>query len=131
MAQWPQRGWGPWPRPQEQLPLDQGAVVVDLLVDDATHAHSTDAIALTQVHVLTVADATHAQSTDAIALTQVHVLTVNDSTHAQSTDSIALTQTHVLTVDDALHSQSTDSIVLGSDVVAPSAPVARPAAVLL
>jgi len=133
MAPWPQLGWGPWPRPQTPLPLDQGAVVVALLVDDATHAQSTDAIALTQVHVLTVDDATHAQSTDGIALTQVHALTVNDATHAQSADGITLTQVHVLTVDDALHAQSSDAITLTGDweVAAPAPTLLRRAAVLL
>jgi len=133
MAPWPQSGWGPWPRPQAPLPLDQGAVVVSLLVDDATHAQSTDAIDLTQVHVLTVNDATHAQSTDSIALTQVHVLAVNDAAHTQSTDSITLTQVHVLTVDDALQAQSSDPITLTFDAAPePDAPaLLRRAAVLL
>jgi len=126
---WPRIGR--WPRSQQQIFAPGPAAPIDLLVDDALQAQSTDPIALTQVHSLAVNDATHAQSTDAIALTQAHVLTVNDATQAQSTDSIALTQVHVLVVQDATQAQSTDTITLDVGVVEEAPVVARPGAVLL
>ena len=125
---WPTQGR--WPRGQAQIPAAPPAGPIDLLVDDAFQAQSTDAIDLTQVHVLTVADATQAQSTDAIALTQVHVLTVNDATQAQSTDPVVLTQLHVLAINDATQAQTVDAITLTVDGV-DTAPVQRRAAVLL
>lgn len=85
---------------------------VDLVVQDATQAQSTDAVALTQVHHLVVADATQAQATDAVALTQAHALAVADAAQGQSTDGVVLTQVHALTVADAAQAQAVDALTL-------------------
>lgn len=106
----------------------------DLMVADSAHGHTTDAVALTQVHSLAAADSAHGHSADAVVLTQVHELAVADSAHthttegvtlsvttslvvadsdhAHATDALALTQVHSLTVDDSTHAHSTEAVGL-------------------
>lgn len=107
---------------------------INLLVDDAAHAQSTDGVALTQVHAVAVADATQAQATDGVAVAQTHQLAVADSTHAHTADEVtvvpvidlapadaghghavdevAVTQAHEIAVGDAAHGQASDSPAL-------------------
>ena len=98
----------------EAAPAASGTTLV---VQDATHAHTADSVALTQVHALTVADSTHGHSTDAVTLTQTHVLAVADSSHAHTADSPALTQAHTLVVADALHAHEAENVVLSTALV--------------
>jgi dihydrofolate reductase len=83
-----------------------------LVVQDAAQAQSTDAIALTQVHVLVVQDAAQAQAVDSPTLTQAHVLVVDDAAQAQAADEPTLTQAHVLAVQDAAQAQAADEPTL-------------------
>lgn len=83
------------------LVLGVPPAVIDLVVADAAHAQSTDAVALTQEHALPVADAGQAQAADAVALTQVHQLAVADASHDEVADGVALVQQHSLVVADA------------------------------
>lgn len=96
--------------PISPLPISVEVTDVTLTVADATHALSSDAIALTQEHTLVVEDATHALTSDAIILTQAHTLVVADATHALTSDAISLTQVHTLVVADATHVLSSDTI---------------------
>lgn len=92
-------------------PADEGGSI-ELVVQDATHAHTSDAVALVQAHLLAVADALHAHSAESVALVQAHLLTVQDATHVHSADSLALTQAHLLAVADASHAHSADAPAL-------------------
>jgi len=83
-----------------------------LTIQDITHGHPVDAIAVGQVHQLAVQEATHGQSVDAIALTQVHQLSVNEATHAHPVDSPVVDQAHQLTVSDTLHGHVVDTLDL-------------------
>lgn len=93
------------------------SAAVDLVVQDATQAQTTDGVTLTQVHHLAVADAAQAQTADAGTLTQIHALAVADATQAQSTDGVVLTQVHALTVADATQAQTADSPTLAQGSV--------------
>lgn len=110
----------------------------DLVVQDATSATSTDAIALTQTHNITVADATSATSVDNLVLTQTHVLAIADATQATSVDNLTLTriidlaiqkavqatksnnislsQVHQLAIFDSVHATVADNLVLATGI---------------
>jgi hypothetical protein len=89
-----------------------GGGPINLVVADATHAHTTDGIALVQANILALADTAHSHVTDGIALTQANTLALADTVHAHTTDGIALAQAHVLALADTLHAHTTDGIAL-------------------
>lgn len=86
----------------------------NLVINDATSPTSTDAIALTQTHMLAVADATSGTSTDAISLTQIINLIVQKAMQPTSTDAVNLSQVHQLAIFDALHTTKATTVVLAS-----------------
>jgi len=88
------------------------SAATDLVISDASHAHSTDGVALTQTHLLAVADSGHGHTTDGVALTQDQQLAVADGTHAHAADSLALTQTHELAIGEATHGHLADNVAL-------------------
>lgn len=88
------------------------ATSTELVISEATHAHSADSPVLTQAHELAVSEATHAQAADSPVLTQAHTLAVGEATHAHSTDGIDLVEHKTLAVDEAGHAQSVDGIAL-------------------
>ena len=110
----------------------QGEQGTTLTVSECSHGHSTDAIALTQVHTLAVQESGHGLTNDAVALTQVHTLVVQESSHAHasdpvnlnvnlvvqesvhahSTDPVTLTQVHTLAVQESIHSHTTDPVTV-------------------
>lgn len=103
-----------------------------LVIQDATHAHAADNLALTQHNVLAIQDATHGHSADNLALTQHNILaiqdashahtadnevlgvglTVQDATHGHTADEVGLTQHHVLAIQDASHGHAADNLAL-------------------
>ena len=85
---------------------------VTLVVADGAHAHSTDAILLSQIHQLIVQAADHGHLVDSPALTQAHVLAIAEALHAHAADNIALTQAHTLAIVETLHNHTTDPIAL-------------------
>ena len=86
-----------------------GGAPTNLVVQDATHGHTTDAVALTQVHALAVQDAVHAHSADVPSLAQVHALSVADASHVHAADAVLLDQAAVLVVADAFHTHRAGS----------------------
>lgn len=82
-----------------------------LTVADASHEHTSDAVALTQVHNLTVADAAHDHTTENVTLTFGVTLTVADTSHAHSADTAVLTQVHVLVVSDTSHAHTSANVL--------------------
>lgn len=91
---------------------DAGSSATDLTVAPAAQAMTSTAVALTQVHLLTVAGAAQAQAADSPALVQNSSLTVQPAAQAQTSSTVALTQVHQLTVDDAAHPQTADMVSL-------------------
>src|SRR4030067_871603 len=85
---------------------------VELVVQDAAHAHAADNVALLQAHLLAVADASHAHTADAVALVQAHLLALQDVTHAHAVDNVALIQAHLLAVADISHAHTADNVAL-------------------
>lgn len=100
------------------LPFVPGRVEVaptatNLVVADASHAHTAGNIALVQTHSLAIQSASHGHTADTTSLTQVHSLTVQNASHTQTAGQANLTQTHNLTVQDASHGHTADEVVLG------------------
>lgn len=88
------------------------ATATDLVIADATQATSTDAITLTQTHILAVADATSNTSTDPITLTQIISLIVQKAMQATSTDPVNLSQIHQITIFDAFQATRAKNVTL-------------------
>jgi hypothetical protein len=91
-----------------------GAIPVDLVVQDATHAHTADAVTLTTDSTLAVQDAAHGHTADNVVL-QIDgetTMTVDDVTHAHTADSPTLTTSSTLVVQDATHAHTADNVVL-------------------
>ena len=86
-----------------------------LVIQEGTHAHAADNLALTQHNLLSVSDAAHIYTSDAIALTQHNILAIGDATHGYSTDNVVLTAhdpATQLVIQDATHSNLADSVIL-------------------
>lgn len=123
---WANRPWGvgqllefnhnPWAMlfDPEELPyfFTSGGGATNLTIQDALHAHTADALTLTQQHVLVVADASHAHLADGLTLTQQHVLAIADALHAHAADNIVLSVEGTLAIADALHAHTADSLTL-------------------
>ena len=91
-----------------------GPVPTDLVVQDATHAHTADSPTLTTDSTLVVQDATHGHTADNVVL-QIDgetTLAVDDATHGHTADSPTLTTSSTLVVQDATHAHSADNVVL-------------------
>lgn len=84
-----------------------------LAIQEALHAHAGDNVALTQHHLLTIAGALHAHSADNLTLsTGAVALVIQDSSHAQAADNLGLTQHHVLAIAEAAHAHVADNLGL-------------------
>jgi hypothetical protein len=94
---------------------------VDLAPADTAHAHTTDAVVITQTHVLAPVDTAHANTADAVVVTQIHVLAPLDTAHAHTTDAVVVTQIQRLTVSDTDHAHTTDAVTITqTHVLAPA-----------
>lgn len=85
-----------------------------LAVQDAAHGHTAESPTLTTEWLLTVADAAHAHSAENVTLgtSDATSLTVQDATHAHAADSVITSTDWLLSVADALHAHSTDGVTL-------------------
>ena len=112
--------WGasPWGSEPWGAEADAGGgSATDLIVQDATHAHTADNLTLTTSGTvdLTIADATHAHAADSPTLTLGYVdLTIADALHGHSADSLTLSVSGAtdLTIADATHGHAADSLTL-------------------
>lgn len=102
----------PWYIAAIGINADAGGGPVTLTIQDATHGHSVDNVALTQANTLSVADAVHAHVVDSPTLTQAHILAVADALHSHAVDAVALTQANTLTVADTVHAHAVDNVAL-------------------
>jgi hypothetical protein len=89
-----------------------GVGAIDLVVQDATHAHAAGSVTLTQAHELAVNNPAHGHSAASIMLTQAHTLVVQDSSHAHSATNPALTQIHELVVTSSAHQHAAESVAI-------------------
>ena len=92
---------------------------INLVIANASHTHSADGIALTQVHNLTTQEAAHAHNADAASpLTQVHNLVMQASDHAHSADaSSPLVEHKTLAMADSAHNLNSGSIELIENIL--------------
>ena len=89
-----------------------------LVVQDATHAHAADNLALsgTGTAALTIADAAHAHAPDALVLSTLSALAVQDAAHAHAADGITFTVGGTsLTAADAIHAHAADALAFTLD----------------
>lgn len=93
---------------------DAGGGDIELVVQDALHAHAADSPTLTQANTLAVADALHAHAAESPTLVQQNTLAVQEASHGHTADSPSLTQQSTITVADALHGHTADNPTLGS-----------------
>lgn len=87
-----------------------------LVVADAAHAPTVDAVTVAQIINLVVASATHAPAADPAPLAQVHNLAVADATHAPTVDAAGITSTTDLAPAAASHAPTVDAVVLAVTV---------------
>jgi hypothetical protein len=81
----------------------------NLIVQDSVHSHVADNLDLIENKILVIQDAEHSHVVDNVILTQNHILAVADSVHEHVVDNVLLTQDHVLVVADSFHVHSVDS----------------------
>ena len=88
------------------------ATTTNLLINDATHGHLSDNLALTQANTLVVNDARHTHTADNLVLTQANVLVVNDALHGHTVDNLTVVFSALLAMQDALHGHLSDNLTL-------------------
>lgn len=93
-------------------------VPVILVVANASHSHTAEAVVITQKRILGVSSAIHAHEAENVLLSADN-LSINNSAHAPTSDNITLSQKHILTIEDLAHSLTSDevSVVGASDLV--------------
>lgn len=84
----------------------------NLVVQDATHGHTSDAVALTAQSTLVVADATHGHTADAVVLGIQTALVVADASHGHTAESPTLSANLLLAVADSNHGHTVEGVTL-------------------
>lgn len=103
----------------QRMPLyfaETSGSVLNLSINDSSHGHSADNLALTTESFLAVADATHGHSADNLALSSGSFLTVADALHGHTSDNLTLSNEISLAVADALHGHTADSLDLSAQL---------------
>lgn len=105
---------------RQQLARMYSGILADgsasLVIADASHAHTADALTLTTSSALAVADATQAHTADNVTLALGGaVLVVADALHDHTADNLTLTIVPGLVIQDALHAHTADGVTLGGD----------------
>lgn len=95
------------------VPVSAGGAT-NLVIQDASHAHSADNLALTLDTTLAIADAAHAHAADNVTLSisSGTDLVVQDADHAHTADNLALTLDTTLAVQDATHAHTAENLEL-------------------
>lgn len=83
-----------------------------ITVQNASHSHTVDNIALIQQHVLVVNDTTHSLTSDILDLIEHKTLAIASASHSLTSDIISLIQQHTIVISDSLHGLTSDSIIL-------------------
>ncbi len=97
------------------LIFDHKPNVPTLVIQDASHAHTADGIALTQHNVLAVQDAASGHTAETIALVQHNILAIDDAAHGHTAENVTLTAhepSTQLTIQDATHGHTSDGLDL-------------------
>lgn len=90
------------------LEIAEADAAVSVTPNDATHVHSAESPAITQVHVVAPADGAHAHGAESPTIVYT-VVVPNDGTHAHAAESPAITQVHVVAPADATHGHTAES----------------------
>jgi hypothetical protein len=96
--------------------LGAGGGAANLVIQDAAHGHTADAVAIASAHALIVADALHGHTADAADLSTLLELAINDALHGHAADNVALSTALALVVAFAVHAHSADSMGLSADL---------------
>ena len=91
---------------------DPHSTGVTLVIQDASHAHTSDNLALIQANTLVMQDATHSQTADNLDLSQAYSLVIQEALHGQTVDNVDLVQANTLVVQEAAHAQTSDNLDL-------------------
>lgn len=83
-----------------------------LVVDNAVHGQTVDAVVITQQHQLVVSDALHSHTVDNVTITQQHTLVVDNTVHSLTSDTPWLIYNTPIIVADALHGNTVDNVIV-------------------
>ena len=89
-------------------------IEVSLIVSDATHTTSSEALTLTVSSFLTVEDATSALTSNQASLTAQSYIATQDATSALTSNQPGLTSQTTIAVEDASHSHNADTFAINS-----------------
>jgi hypothetical protein len=96
----------------DAVTIEAVAGATSLAISDAAHSLASDAVALTQSHALEIANAAHTLGSDAVTLGQAHALAVASASHTLSSDAVTLSTAHVLAIADATHAHTAGSVAI-------------------
>src|SRR4030042_547276 len=95
--------------------LEFGAPSTQLVIQDASHAHTAESPALIQHNILAIQDASNAHTADTIDLVQHNILAFGDAAHGHTAENVTLTAHEAsiqLEIQNASHGHTADGISL-------------------
>ncbi len=92
---------------QVTVDYTEAGASVEVVPDDASHAHTVTSPAVTQTHILAPADATHGHT--ATSPTVTPVIGPSSATHTHTATSPAVTQTHIVAPSSSSHGHTASS----------------------
>ncbi len=96
-------------------PAGAGGSNTNLVIQNALHAHSADALTLGTDLLLSVADALHGHAAESLTLDTGTALAVADATHGHTADGLTLVTDSALAVADAREGHTADNLALAAD----------------
>lgn len=88
-----------------------------LVLQNSSHGHAADNIALNWQALLSVADSIHSHAADNLGLSTQQLLVVAEAAHAHAADNQTLSTQVLLGVSEALHAHSTDGVLLTTQLL--------------
>jgi hypothetical protein len=98
--------------PAVTFKAEGGGGSTNLVLGDASHAHTADNVVLTSSTALSINDASHGHSSDNLTLSTGTALDIAESAHPHLADNVTLSTGTALAIADALHSHSADNLIL-------------------
>lgn len=93
-------------------PAAGGPAPASVTANDATHAHSADAVTNASSVDVTSAEATHAHSADAVTNSSSTDHTANDATHGHNAESVTVSVSVSITSAEATHGHTADAVTV-------------------
>jgi hypothetical protein len=99
--------WSSWTTARS---FDIGSSSTVLVVQESSHSHAADNVALTQKNTLAMQESSHSHAADNVALTQKNTLVVAECSHAHTADNVTLDAVKFnLTVQETVHSHTPET----------------------